>query len=507
MPIITLALNFTILSVTLFSYTMTLREINSVNFCQERATKFDTAATKSKQIEPVVVRKIVGYVLIFLFQWTPPMIYVFSQVIDYDEMWIYIVTDATINLGGVGNMIQYIINEGWWDNHESPTTSVDSSITPPTYNTAASSSTENHRKSRNIKEDTNDTFDNGFLSPPKSLFSPGHLSQITVEEVVTVIIEESPPLSTNGETPSLFRSRPNSIVSFNVDPESDEKKQSSHAKFNSTTREDIDLPMIETTELSAVTITAPSPATCTAPSPTISIAIPSQTIIATAPSPTISNTAPSPTISSTVPSPTISSTAPSPTITSLQNTRNTPTPKYNVIQTLPRYVTNKNTAATTSSTESSDQIRVNELDQIIIRHDKAVLKRGGSLARQGGTMLHGDHGLRSIRSEEGINRHFLVSSSQGSNGNGDSNGSANIEVSGSVKRFVSANNNVGRSISLNNGSLGRSRSESLNSNNSRRGRSGSESSHKGLIRYEGVNDRFVKQSENFFDEADEYYFM
>ncbi|CAG8472986.1 16417_t:CDS:1 [Dentiscutata heterogama] len=28
-------------------------------------------------------------------------------------MWIYLVTDATVNLGGIGNMIQYIINEGW----------------------------------------------------------------------------------------------------------------------------------------------------------------------------------------------------------------------------------------------------------------------------------------------------------------------------------------------------------------------------------------------------------
>ncbi|CAG8807034.1 32829_t:CDS:2, partial [Racocetra persica] len=80
---------------------------------RQKATRFDTATSKHKRVEPIVVRKIIGYVLIFIIQWTPSMIYVFGQIINYDEMWIYLVTDATVNLGGIGNMIQYIINEGW----------------------------------------------------------------------------------------------------------------------------------------------------------------------------------------------------------------------------------------------------------------------------------------------------------------------------------------------------------------------------------------------------------
>ncbi|CAG8581795.1 2961_t:CDS:2 [Diversispora eburnea] len=87
------ASKYWLLAITLFSYTMTLKRINSINFNQEP------------------LRKIIGYVLIFILQWTPPMVYVM---------------DATINLGGVGNMIQYIINEGLWDNYESPPTSTDS---------------------------------------------------------------------------------------------------------------------------------------------------------------------------------------------------------------------------------------------------------------------------------------------------------------------------------------------------------------------------------------------
>ncbi|KAF0364799.1 putative g-protein coupled receptor 21 [Gigaspora margarita] len=111
-PYTTLALNFSILVIIVFCYAMTLREINSIQFRKDHKCKFDTG-TKHKKIEPIVVRKIIGYVLIFVIQWTPAMIYVFCQTIGYDQMWIYLVTEATVNLGGIGNMIQYIINEGW----------------------------------------------------------------------------------------------------------------------------------------------------------------------------------------------------------------------------------------------------------------------------------------------------------------------------------------------------------------------------------------------------------
>ncbi|CAG8533611.1 9944_t:CDS:2 [Funneliformis mosseae] len=83
-----------------------------------------------KKIEPIVVRKIIGYVLIFMLQWTPPMIYVVGQIIDYDPLWVYLITDASVNMGGIGNMIQFIINEGWKDPYVPPQkrTSTSSSI-------------------------------------------------------------------------------------------------------------------------------------------------------------------------------------------------------------------------------------------------------------------------------------------------------------------------------------------------------------------------------------------
>ncbi|CAI2184708.1 7026_t:CDS:2 [Funneliformis geosporum] len=121
LPVITLVLNFGALTVTLISYSLTLREINSIRNNDGNDKNNDNVSNNVKKIEPIVVRKIIGYVLIFIFQWTPPMTYVFGQIIDYDPLWVYLVTDASVNMGGIGNMIQFIINEGWKDPYVPPT--------------------------------------------------------------------------------------------------------------------------------------------------------------------------------------------------------------------------------------------------------------------------------------------------------------------------------------------------------------------------------------------------
>ncbi|CAG8654651.1 17867_t:CDS:2 [Funneliformis caledonium] len=161
LPIVTLILNFGALAITLFSYSLTLREINSISFIndhnrerEKERERFEYSNFNSntylnrnyvdgntsnnnenvskivKKIEPIVVRKIIGYVLIFMLQWTPPMIYVVGQIIDYDPLWVYLITDASVNMGGIGNMIQFIINEGWKDPYVPPQkrTSTSSSI-------------------------------------------------------------------------------------------------------------------------------------------------------------------------------------------------------------------------------------------------------------------------------------------------------------------------------------------------------------------------------------------
>ncbi|CAG8652099.1 19491_t:CDS:2, partial [Cetraspora pellucida] len=169
MPIVTLALNFTILAITIFCYAMTLREINSIQLKKERkATRFDTVTSNNKKIEPIVVRKIIGYVLIFIFQWTPSMIYVFGQIIGYDEMWVYLVTDATVNLGGIGNMIQYIINEGW---RNDPNSNI------------------NDDELSAVIVPSPSTMDLNSPSTAPTISLPFHHSKIKVEELVTIKID------------------------------------------------------------------------------------------------------------------------------------------------------------------------------------------------------------------------------------------------------------------------------------------------------------------------------
>ncbi|GBC34288.2 hypothetical protein GLOIN_2v1645982 [Rhizophagus irregularis DAOM 181602=DAOM 197198] len=164
LPILTLTLNFTVLIITIFSYSSILIEINSIRFMNEHSkernernvnissnensnensineisinenisneSNEDNEGNEGNE-EPIVVRKIIGYVLIFIIQWTPPMIYVLGQIIDYDPLWVYLITDATVNMGGIGNMIQFIINEGWRDRYHH-TSSKETSTTSSSY--------------------------------------------------------------------------------------------------------------------------------------------------------------------------------------------------------------------------------------------------------------------------------------------------------------------------------------------------------------------------------------
>nr|CAG8535706.1 5491_t:CDS:2 [Entrophospora candida] len=53
----------------------------------------------------IITRKIATYVLIFIVQWSPSSVYVFGQIVGYAHIWVYFVTEMTINLGGILNMI------------------------------------------------------------------------------------------------------------------------------------------------------------------------------------------------------------------------------------------------------------------------------------------------------------------------------------------------------------------------------------------------------------------
>ncbi|CAG8726759.1 27032_t:CDS:2, partial [Dentiscutata erythropus] len=105
-PIILIIINNTIILITLFCYIATLREVNF----QQKAVQNINTQSKLSRVEIIVTRKITGYILIFLLQWTPTIFYAVGHILGVSG-----------NLGGVGNMILFLINEKWKDDFNSLT--------------------------------------------------------------------------------------------------------------------------------------------------------------------------------------------------------------------------------------------------------------------------------------------------------------------------------------------------------------------------------------------------
>ncbi|CAG8788476.1 35620_t:CDS:2 [Gigaspora margarita] len=103
---------------------MTLFE---VNIQQNKIRKLGSDSVSfSRRLELIIARKIIGYILIFIIEWTPTMIYFIAQMLQYDNMWIYTAAVVAINFGGVGNAIVYIIYENWTNKYDTSLKSEDS---------------------------------------------------------------------------------------------------------------------------------------------------------------------------------------------------------------------------------------------------------------------------------------------------------------------------------------------------------------------------------------------
>ncbi|CAG8707050.1 24699_t:CDS:2, partial [Racocetra persica] len=78
------------------------------------------------RIDLIVVKKIIGYVLIFLLTWTPSVVFFITQMFQYENIWIYTATVISINLGGLGNAILYISYESWKNRYDNGNISIKS---------------------------------------------------------------------------------------------------------------------------------------------------------------------------------------------------------------------------------------------------------------------------------------------------------------------------------------------------------------------------------------------
>ncbi|CAG8788636.1 8629_t:CDS:2, partial [Cetraspora pellucida] len=60
-------------------------------------------------------RKIISYLLIYIIQWVPLMVYLILDLASHEGLWIYFFTVGSISMGGILNAGRYIFNEGWYD--------------------------------------------------------------------------------------------------------------------------------------------------------------------------------------------------------------------------------------------------------------------------------------------------------------------------------------------------------------------------------------------------------
>ncbi|CAG8487395.1 12787_t:CDS:2 [Acaulospora morrowiae] len=68
---------------------------------------------KRSQVEIRAIKKITGYMLMFIIQWFPVFPYDIYQALNKDVPWTYALAVSSFNLGGVGYAILYVISEGW----------------------------------------------------------------------------------------------------------------------------------------------------------------------------------------------------------------------------------------------------------------------------------------------------------------------------------------------------------------------------------------------------------
>ncbi|RIB30416.1 hypothetical protein C2G38_2026853 [Gigaspora rosea] len=173
-PIIIIVLNFMIIFITVFCYIATLLE---VNFRNRVVQKLGTSSRLSR-LELIVARKITGYILIFILQWTPTMFYVIGQICGYDKTWMYTLTEVAGNSGGVGNMILFLINEKWRDNFDSLHDNSNSNSNPTT--NLNSKNLKEQSSSETLTERSDEYINDGNISS----------SKIRVHETVTIESKE-----------------------------------------------------------------------------------------------------------------------------------------------------------------------------------------------------------------------------------------------------------------------------------------------------------------------------
>ncbi|KAF0538243.1 hypothetical protein F8M41_008065 [Gigaspora margarita] len=113
-PISSTLMTITVLSTCSFCYIQTIREIRSIKKQQATITTSQNITIfPVTDVELRVSVKVLGYILVFIVQWIPDIPYDMYQFYGTAHPWAYCFVVFTIIIGPIGNLIFFIINEGW----------------------------------------------------------------------------------------------------------------------------------------------------------------------------------------------------------------------------------------------------------------------------------------------------------------------------------------------------------------------------------------------------------
>ncbi|KAJ3366079.1 hypothetical protein HDU91_002003 [Kappamyces sp. JEL0680] len=77
--------------------------------------KKDALKENYEKLKRTATRKTMSYLLCFFIQWGGAVPYIVGNLFDYHPTWVYVLTNISINSGGMLNMLAFGLNEGWTD--------------------------------------------------------------------------------------------------------------------------------------------------------------------------------------------------------------------------------------------------------------------------------------------------------------------------------------------------------------------------------------------------------
>ncbi|CAG8714402.1 22496_t:CDS:2 [Gigaspora margarita] len=188
-PLTSTLLTILLLIVCLFCYIKTIYAIRFVKRQQKTVSvrkgvidKNSSSTSPIVEMERKVTKKVMGYILVFILQWAPALPYNVYKIFGTAEPWAYCLVIASINLGGVGNAIFYVINEGWEMNN---------------YSTGKSLSNFDQDNVADSKDDSNDTIsskDVSDISTRSILLRKNNITAISEHDIENSVLENDSDL-------------------------------------------------------------------------------------------------------------------------------------------------------------------------------------------------------------------------------------------------------------------------------------------------------------------------